>query len=182
MKTKLLSILILSFLCYSCQRDSAPGDEGRLTVSLSGFADTKAIIGASPAEMKVNSLNLYVFDANGMLDLSHACTDGELNARQAVLPVKTGVKTVYALANFQGAPLAAANACTTCGELEQVALALGDNRPDGLLMTTYGSVMVMAGSGGSMTLELTRPVARVALGSVTNSLPAPYGTVRVSIM
>ena len=179
MKTKLLSILILSFLCYSCQRDSAPGDEGRLTVSLSGFADTKAIIGASPAEMKVNSLNLYVFDANGMLDLSHACTDGELNARQAVLPVKTGVKTVYALANFQGAPLAAANACTTCGELEQVALALGDNRPDGLLMTTYGSVMVMAGSGGSMTLELTRPVARVALGSVTNSLPAPYGTVRV---
>ena len=75
-------------------------------MALSGLADTKALIGASAAEMKVNSLNLYVFDANGKLDLSHACTAGELDAKQAVLSVKTGAKTVYALANFQGAALA----------------------------------------------------------------------------
>ena len=178
MKTKLLLLFILTILGYSCQREPVPGDGDRLTVTLSGLADTKAIIGASSAEMKVNSLTLYVFDANGMLDLSHTCTDAELSARQAVLSVKTGVKQVYALANFQGAPLAAANACATVTELEQVALALGDNRPDGLLMTASASVTVSSG-GASTTLELTRPVARVALGSVTNSLPAPYGTVRV---
>lgn len=179
MKTKLLPFLILTILSCSCQRNPALDDGGCLTVALSGLADTKALIGASAAEMKVNSLNLYVFDANGMLDLSHACTVGELDARQAVLSVKTGAKTVYALANFQGAALAAANACMTCAELEQVAVGLGDNRPDGLLMTASAPVLVMSGSGASTTLDLSRSVARVALGSVTNKLPSPYGTVRV---
>lgn len=177
MKTRLL--LLLSFICFACQRQPLPGDGGQLTVDLSGMAATKAITSANSAEMQVNSLNLYVFDANGMLDLAHACTSEELTARQAVMEVKTGQKTIYALANFQGTPLAEANACATCTELEQVAFALGDNRSDGLLMTAEANATVASGSGGSVTLELTRSVARVALGSVTNSLPAPYGTVRV---
>ena len=179
MKIRLLLFFLLSFSWCSCQQEAAPGDGGRLTVNLAGMSPTKALVGASPAEMQVNSLNLYVFDANGMLDLSHACTGEELSARQAVLSVKTGGKTVYALANFRGTPLEAANACATRAALEQVAFRLGDNLPDGLLMTASASATVAPGSGGSATLELTRPVARVALGSVTNSLPAPYGTVRV---
>ena len=178
MKTKLLPFLILTILSCSCQREPVPGTGDSLTVTLTDLADTKAIIGASSGEMKVNSLHLYVFDANGMLDISHPCTDAELNAKQAVLSVKKGAKLVYALANIQGAPLAAANACATAAELEQVAIGLGDNRPDGLLMTASAPVTVSTG-GSSTTLQLTRSVARVALGSVTNSLPAPYGTVRV---
>lgn len=178
MKIRLLLFVLLSFFWCSCQQETAPGEGGMLTVNLAGMSPTKALVGATPAEMQVNSLNLYVFDANGMLDVSHACTGGELSARQAVLSVKTGGKTVYALANFRGAPLEAANACATCAELEEVAFRLGDNLPDGLLMTASATAMVTSG-GGSATLELTRPVARVALGSVTNSLPAPYGTVRV---
>ena len=176
MKIRLLLFVLLSFAWCSCQREPAPGDGGTLTVRLVG---TKAIIGASAAEMQVNSLNLYVFDAHGMLDQSHACTDAELSAGKAVIPVRTGGKTVYALANFQGDPLLAANACATQAELEEVAFRLGDNRPGGLLMTASASATVTSGSGGSATLDLTRPVARVALGSVTNRLPAPFGTVRV---
>ena len=176
LKIKVLILILLSFAWCSCQREPAPGDGGALTVHLLG---TKAITGASAAEMQVNSLNLYVFDAQGLLDQSHACTDAELSAGKAVMSVRTGGKTVYALANFQGAPLAAANACATQAELEAVAFRLGDNQPAGLLMTASASAVVTAGSGGSATLDLTRPVARVALGSVKNSLPAPYGTVRV---
>ena len=180
MKYRILFFALLAFACCACQREPAPGDGGELTVNLVGAADTKAIIGASAAEKKVNSLNVYVFNANGLLDCSHACETAELSAGKTVLKdVRTGSKTVYALANFQGTPLAAANACATQAELEQVTFQLGDNKTDGLLMTASASAVVTAGSGGSATLELTRPVARVALGSVTNSLPAPYGTVRV---
>ena len=46
-------------------------------------------------------------------------------------------------------------------------------------MTASATATVASGAGGSATLALNRQVARVALGSVTNHLPAPYGTVRV---
>lgn len=174
-----LPILFCLASAIACASDPLPGGEGRLTVDLGGLAPTKAITGATAAEMKVNSLMLYVFDANGMLDLAHSCSTNEIDAKQAVMEVKTGSKTVYALANFRGNPLAVANAGTTRSELEQVPLQLGDNLPDGLLMTASATAVVASGSGGSTTLELTRQVARVALGSVTNKLPSPYGTVRV---
>ena len=74
LKIKLLFLALLSVAWCSCQREPAPGDGGALTVHLVG---TKAITGASAAEMQVNSLHLYVFDAQGLLDQSHACTDAE---------------------------------------------------------------------------------------------------------
>ena len=131
--------MLCLILAVACTREQVPGDGGWLTVDLGGLAKTKSIIGATAAEMQVNSVNLYVFDSNGMLDVAHACSSNEINAKQAVLNVKTGGKTIYALANFR----------------------------------------VASGTGGSATLSLSRQVARVALGSVTNRLPAPYGTVRV---
>ena len=178
MKNRILLFLI-PFAVAACSRDALPGGSGCLTVDLDGIAATKAITGATASEMQVKSLNLYVFDANGMLDVSHACTEAELGAKQAVMNVKTGSKTVYALANFRGNLLASANGVATRGELEQLPFGLGDNLTDGLLMTASGTVMVASGSGGHTALALTRPVARVALGSVTNKLPAPYGTVKV---
>jgi hypothetical protein len=82
---------------------------------------------------------LYVFDSNGMLDIAHSCTSAEIQAKQAVMAVKTGKKTIYALANYRGDALNAANAKATVAELEQVPVILGDNRTDGLLMTASGS-------------------------------------------
>ena len=179
LKMKKISILFLLLLTSACVRETDPGDGGLLRIDLGGLASTKAIIGATPGEMRVNSLMLYVFDANGMLDLAHSCTNNEIDAKQAVMEVKTGSKTVCALANSRGDLLAAANAKATYTELEQLPILLGDNLTDGLLMTASASAMVASGTGGSATLQLSRPVARVALGSVTNRLPAPYGTVRV---
>lgn len=179
LKMKKLTFLLYLVLAVACTREPSPAAGGSLTVDLSGIAATKSIIGATAAEMRVNSLMLYVYDANGMLDLAHSCSTEEINAKQAVMEVKTGSKTVYALANFQGDPLAAANATATSTELGQVPFLLGDNLTDGLLMTASAGATVASGSGGSVTLQLSRPVARVALGSVTNKLPAPYGSVRV---
>lgn len=179
MKNKSLLLLIL-LASVACTQEPLPEGTGRLTVDLDGIAATKAIIGATAAEMQVKTLNLYVFDANGMLDLSHACTEAEIGAKKAVMNVKTGSKTVYALANFRGNLLSAANGKATRTELEQVPIGLGDNSTtEGLLMTASGNVMVSSGSGGQAALTLSRPVARVALCSVTNKLPAPYGTVKV---
>ena len=178
MKNK--SLLLILLASVACTQEPLPEGTGRLTVDLDGIAATKAITGATAAEMQVKTLNLYVFDANGMLDLSHACTEAEIGAKKAVMNVKTGSKTVYALANFRGNLLSAANGKATRTELEQVPIGLGDNSTtEGLLMTASGNVTVASGSGGQAALTLSRPVARVALGSVTNKLPAPYGTVRV---
>ena len=179
MKNRFL-LLLIPFTIAACSQEALSGGSGCLTVDLDGIAATKAIIGATSAEMQVKSLNLYVFDANGMLDLSHACTEAEISAKKAVMNVKTGNKTICALANVRGNLLASANGKATRAELDQVPFGLGDNSlTDGLLMTASGSVTVASGSGGHTALALTRPVARVALGSVTNKLPAPYGTVKV---
>ena len=176
---KKLPILFCLVLAAACDREPVPGNGGRLTINLGELTSTKSIIGATSAEKRVNTLMLYVFNANGMLDVVHSCTKAEISAKQAVFDVRTGSKTIYALANFRGDPLAAANAKASCAELEEVPFLLGDNLTNGLLMTASATAMVASGTGGSASLQLTRPVSRVALGSVTNKLPAPYGTVRV---
>ena len=102
-----------------------------------------------------------------------------MTARQAGLTVKTGAKTVYAVANLTGAPLTAAKACLKASELEAVAVDLSDHSTTGFVMVARGTVNVSAASGGSCSLSLERLVAKVSLGTVTNALPAPYGAVKV---
>lgn len=67
-KMRKLLIMLCLILAVACTREQVPGDGGWLTVDLGGLATTKSIIGATAAEMQVNSLNLYVFDSNGMLE------------------------------------------------------------------------------------------------------------------
>ena len=181
MNTNHLAFLILALplLFSACSREQDDPAGPMLTVHLGEMFSTKAITGATPAEMKVRSLDLYVFDANGMLDLSHACSTDEISAGKAVMRVKTGVKSVWALANFNDALRARTNAQATLDELGAVAFQLDDNATDGLLMTASAPASVVSGQGGSVSLELARCVSRVALGSVTNKLPAPYGSVTV---
>ena len=178
-KSLISFILTVPLLLAACSREPAEPGGPLLTVELGPEFSTKAIMGATAAEKKVNSLDLYVFDANGLLDISHACSAAEISAGKAVMRVKTGGKTVWALANFNDALRAQTLAKATLDELGAVAVQLEDNVADGLLMTASASANVVAGQGGSVSLDLGRSVARVALGSVTNKLPAPYGTVTV---
>ena len=121
-----------------------------------------------------------MFDSNGMLDISHTCDAAEIGARQARLTIKTGTKTVCAVANMPAGVASQANARYLLSELEAVPYELSDNTPSSLVMRgTRSNVTVTSGTGGSTTVELTRGVARVSLGSVRNSLPGPYGSVRL---
>ena len=182
MKKTCILLCAAALTAAGCSRLPAadpPGDEAVLTVNLSGMPNSKATPGTD-AENAVNSLSLYVFDADGMLDVVHACTGEEIGRRTAKIPVKTGVKTVYALANMSETLASRANGIYLLSDLEEVPYSLSDNRPSGLVMRgSMSSVAVSAASGGAASVDLVRGVARISLGSVKNNLPAPYGTVKV---
>lgn len=179
---RLLSILSAAALfcgTASCSKaplsGAEPADPDSATLLLDWAAPaTRAA--ALPAEKRVNSLVIYVFDRDGRLDLSHACTGGELAEQNAVIRLKTGSKTVWALANLGGEALERANACMTLEAFESVPIALSDNAPDAFVMTARSGLDLPASGRFSLRLELARPVAKVALGSVANRLPAPYGS------
>lgn len=176
-----LAALSLGAACGKLpEGEAGPASESRLTVNLEGLPDlqTKAVTAATEAEKKLNSLNLYVFDANGMLDISHACTAAEISAKQATLRMKTGRKTVIAAANLTGGVLTAADNVTTLDELDAVSYVLADNTA-AFVMYGRNAATVTSGSGGSVTVDLMRGVARVSLASVKNSLPAPYGAMKL---
>ena len=173
--------LVLGTACGKLpEGENAPAPESRLTINLEGLPDvgTKATTAASESEKKLTSLNLYVFDANGMLDISHACTSSEISAKKATLRLKTGKKTVVAAANLSGDVLTAADKVCTLGDLDAVTYNLSDN-VSAFVMYGKGSATVASETGGSVTVTLKRGVSRVTLASVKNSLPAAYGAVKL---
>lgn len=158
------------------REDQLQEQPSSLTVSWDD-AVTKAE--ATALEKQLNDLYFFVFDTNGMLEIVKQCTPEERAAKSASMSVKTGVKTVWALANLTGTSLTAALAASTISVFEAVAFDLSQNTASNFVMSAKGSTTVVATTGGSLPLSLTRPVARVALGTVVNSLPAPYGAVTV---
>jgi len=169
--------------CGKMPAETPAAADSSLTVMLDGLPGdglTKATTGTT-AENTLNNLTLYVFDANGMLDRSHTCTAAEIKAKKATFSIKTGTKTVYAVANMSEGMAAAANAKYRLQDLTAVPYALSDNAPASLVMRgSKEKVAVTASAGGSATVNLVRGVARVSLNSVKNTLPAPYGTVKLA--
>lgn len=160
----------------SCSRPERAEPAGA-ALSLRWGAATKGA--ATPEERRVNTLVFYIFDDRGLLDVSYVCNAEELAAEKAEIRLKTGTKTVWAVANLSGASLARANACTTQEELESAAILLTDNAPGNFVMTACAGVNLSFSETPVCELTLTRPVAKVILGSVANRLPAPYGSVVV---
>lgn len=177
----LCAVLPLAACCRMPGRE-VPEESSELTVRLGDLPDgafTKATAGTT-AENTLNNLFLYIFDADGMLDVAHTCSATELNNKTAKITVKTGTKTVYALANLNSTVAARANAIYRLQDLEAVSYTLADNGTSSLVMRgSKGSVGVTASGGGSATVDLVRGVARVSLTGVKNSLPAAYGSIVV---
>ena len=173
---------LMAAACGKIPGPAAAAPEGELTVSLTGLWDTagtKATPGNAD-ENKLNKLTLYVFDAAGMLDVSHACTSAEIAAQQVKLRTKTGRKTICAVANMSAAMQVQADTKYRLADLDAIPYELADNSPTGFVMRgVSGDVSVSSGSGGSATVSLVRGVARVSLESVKNNLPAPFGTVKL---
>lgn len=178
MKNFLISLPALLLLAgtLSCSKQALPAGDSTLRIQ---WVDPLTKGAATAAEKNVNTLWFYVFDANGMLEIAHQCDAAELSARQAGLSVKLGAKTIYAVANLGGTPLNTAKACVKLSDLEAVKIDLTDNATDGFVMTAKGAVVVAADKSSTCSLSLERAVAKVSLGTVTNNLPTPYGTVKV---
>lgn len=177
---------ILSILCFgallmgsvACNKQPLDGDGSMSTLTVEwGSTGTKGA--ATGGEKQLNSLIIYVFDSHGMLDISQAASDP--NASSMTVNVKTGSKTVYALANPSAAVLAQANAVTTLDEFNAITFDLSDNATtmNGFLMYGSVSVTVNANSNNPCSITLTRPIGKVTLGTITNNLPAPYGAVQL---
>lgn len=178
---------IFSFLSFvlllalgACNKQPIEGDgSGMLTVCWDEVG-TKGATTTLTGEKAINSLVFFIFDHNGMLDIAHTCTAAEITAKSASIEVKTGTKTVYALANFTGTPLTNINGATMLSQLEDVNFDLSMNTTSNFAMWAKKTGVNVTTSGGSTgNMSLSRYVAKVALKSVTNSLPAPYGTVTV---
>lgn len=176
----IVSVAALAFALVSCNKEQTPVGDSMLIIDWQSAGATKATKPLEGSEGTINSLVIYVFDHNGMLDISHECTPAEITARRASVDVKTGVKTVYAVANLTGAHLIAANGCTTLDALKNVPISLSDNSTTNFVMVGHNTKDHRSDNASTpVQLNLEHPVAKVRLGNVTNNLPAPYGQMTV---
>lgn len=173
-------LLILFALC-ACQKQNPCQEsaDSSLTINLESL-ETKAY-SSDNESTTIASLDIFVFNEDGNLDISHACNSTEIGAKKAVLNLKTGQKTVYLLANLSPSEQAAARACYNLNALKAVALSLDSNIASSKCQPLlHGSISVnLTAAGVSTSVELRRYVSRVVLTSIRNSLPAPYGTIRL---
>ena len=164
----------------ACNKELTPGGDSMLVVDWQSAGATKGSKDLEGNEGTINSLVIYVFDHNGMLDIAKTCSTDEINSKRASVDVKTGMKTVYAVANLTGEHLAAANACTKLAQLKGVELSLSDNTLSNFVMVGHGTKDHQSTNASTpVQLDLYHPVAKVRLGGVTNNLPAPYGAMTV---
>lgn len=181
MKQTIISLLVLATAAFAGCTKTGPMKteaESLLTVNVDDLL-TRAVTAPTTSEGTVNDLQVFVYDAGGNMDIVHPFTSGELSEKKASFSVKTGVKTVVAVANLSGTSLTAAYNTYNLSGLKAVALDLAAN------VSSASCVPVMTGSqtvtlsaiGATASIPLSRLISRVTLASVKNSLPAPYGSV-----
>ena len=168
----------------ACSKDgaeapSATDGEGVIEISVApqegpGTKAVSAYTTAQTYETQLNSVQVFVFGDDGKLNAYRAIG----SATSVSISVTTGEKTVYAVAN--GPDLKAVKTLT---ELESTALDLSANSTDaskGFVMAGKKSCTVSSGTTPSnCSVAVSRLAVRVALQSVTNSLPSAYGALKV---
>lgn len=127
-------------------------------------------------ETAINSLQLLIFDNDSLL--RHYCTvEKSDDGYKKTVSVTTGKKRVWAVANCSDL-----SGIKTEKELMGFVVKLEDNSVD----ATKGFVMAgcqpveIKGSAASATVSMSRMVGRIALCSITNSLPKAYGAITVN--
>lgn len=176
----IITIAALAFAACACNEIEPAVTEatGSLILSITPDAiSTKAASNTAAAdyEKQVNSMEVYLFDAQGNIAKKLALSDftaGTSSYFKSV-DVPVGSYTVWAVANKS------LNA-TTMSDLESKSIVLGDNSttaPAGFVMAGSNSVSLTA-SGASVSVEMSRFTGRVRLVSVTDNAPA--GAVAIS--
>lgn len=150
--------------------------EGELKILLD-LGNTKTVTPLD-SEKTISALDIFVFNADGMLDISKTCTAAEIDARSCTVTLKTGVKTIWAVANISAGIRNMLNACTAMPDFCAAPWDMGHESPTNLVMVASETKTLTEG-GATTTMSLGRKVSRVQLYSVKNSLPASYGALNV---
>lgn len=164
--------------CVPCQKEEQQEQKAALHVYLNmeGDPQTRATnyVTAQPYETTVNDVQIFVFDSKGALA---TYLDADTKTSDITINTIYGEKTVYTVVN--GPDL---SSITTQEALEHTAVDLGANSTT----ASKGFVMVgsstcnVSGSTATVSIEVKRLVARVALQKITNALPASYGSLTVN--
>ena len=137
-------------------QDCADGTVFPLEISVPGL-ETKVLNTAN--EDKVNSLQVFVFRGDGLLEAYDKADKSSVTVQ-----CTSGAKTIVAIAN---AP--AIEDVNTRSEMESKVSALSDNAVGAFVMCGMRSESVSAASG-TLSVPVTRLVARVSIQKVTNQL------------
>ena len=183
-KISILSLTVAAlFGAFSCNKNviapeqSALGDlpNGSLTVNIGAADETKAALTAMK-DMRINSVQVFVFDANNRLE-TDVYKDGlsDDNSTQVTINTKTGAKTVYALINHSRLNYTVGSAGKLLSEYEATLTDLSENTSEtDLVMTGKNTVNVTdynnMGQGGTpqaVNIFVKRLVSRVQLDGVT---------------
>lgn len=162
----------------SCNKNYVAGPEGadqyngRLTVRIGTVNETRAEK-ASVKDFQINSLQLFVFDSNNLLETD--VYKGDLSAEKSTeltVNTKTGAKTVYALIN--NSRLSLPQGVTTLSQYEAMLTDLGENTAENLVMSGKNTVDVVdynnmgtPGSTQEVDIFVKRLAAEILLEGVT---------------
>lgn len=133
-------------------QDMQSGEKIQLTVNLPQAA-TK--VTGTPADDKVNDVQIFVFDKNGLYETSSHATASTLS-----LACTTGEKKIVALVN---APIE--SSITNIAELRARTSDLSDCSADHIVMS--GELTEVLTSSTTVTMQVERLAARVAVSQIT---------------
>ena len=147
----------------SCNKEPGPSDvaDGKsieVTVTIQGAPSTRAVGTTYADEAKVNTLQVFVFNANDREAYRNVS-----GAMTALVPATSGERTVWAVVNAPDL-----SAVMTLSGLKDAVSSLAENSRDSFVMT--GSNTLELVDGGNVPITVKRIVARVSLGKISSDL------------
>lgn len=162
-KAYLLCAAAAALVLASCNKEPGPSDvtEGKnieVTVSIQGTPDTRATGTTYADESKVNSLQVFVFNADNRE--AYRSVSG---AMSTLVPATSGERTVWAVVNAPDL-----SSVMTLSGLKDSVSSLADNSRDSFVMT--GSSTLELTDGGNVPITVRRIVARVSVAKISTDL------------
>ncbi len=184
MKLNILSLLfaaaVMAAACTpesNCPTCPDANDGRRVTFTMdveTGDAQTKAAYDTQEDNEKaVNSVQVFVFDQNGLLNAYHKGS----STSNIAITTTYGTKTVWAVINARDL-----SAIRTLNELTSSVISLGENSvitSEGFVMTGSKSITLQSAAPSKETISVARLVSRISVCNITNALPVAYKNMTV---
>lgn len=186
---RIISIIIaamsMAMIHSSCDRDSKEefcGTSSRqcsFSVALNFIAgmQLKSMEGyTSPQdnELKVNSVQIFVFGSSGKLE---ACHNAGTGIHDIIVTTTPGEKTIWAIVN--GPDLSSASEISDMNGLCNKGIDLSDNGTATGFVMAGSKDLTISPSTVSVSIPVRRLVSRIALQKITSNLPSIYGPITI---